>query len=136
MANKMVKRDYFTALRGFIEANPEVHFSTEKHPDIPIGDMLAFVDNELTLLASKSGTIKKPTEKQTQNEVYKTAILNYLREVAPEHKSIAEIWDGVEVLSTNPDMTGQRISALITQLKNDNLIVRIEEKRKAYFKAA
>ena len=96
---------------------------------------MEFCSNEISLLDKKNGTLKKPTDKQMQNENYKEAILRYLREVAPEHKAIAEIWDSVEMLASNPDMTGQRISALITQLKNENKIVRVEEKRKAYFKA-
>ena len=33
------------------------------------------------------------------------------------------------------EMSNQRISALIRQLMNDEKVVRIEDKRKAYFKA-
>lgn len=104
--------------------------------DVSVADAIAYCENELTLLASKSGSIKKPTEKQIQNEGFKSDILTYLREVAPEHKAIADIWNGVPSLSSNPDMTGQRISALLTQLIKAELVVRVEDKRKAYFKAA
>lgn len=100
--------------------------------------LVAYCENELKLLDKKnvaSGE-KKLTEKQTQNETYKTAIVDYLQEVAPEHKSISEIWQGVPELAENGEMTGQRISALLTQLIKAGLVIRVEEKRKAYFKVA
>ena len=100
--------------------------------------LVAYCENELRLLDKKnvSSGEKKLTEKQTQNETYKTAIVEYLQEVAPEHKSISEIWQGVPELAENGEMTGQRISALLTQLIKAGLVVRVEEKRKAYFKVA
>ena len=122
MANKVCKRDYFSAIRTVIEANPELRFGTEKFPEMPVADVLAFIDNELSLLNSKSGALKKPTDKQVQNEGFKSAIADYLVDV-PELANCAE-------------MTGQRISALLTQLIKAGEVVRVEEKRKAYFKAA
>ena len=100
--------------------------------------LVAYCENELRLLDKKnvSSGEKKLTEKQTQNETYKTAIVDYLQEVAPEHKSISEIWQGVPELAENGEMTGQRISALLTQLIKAGLVVRVEEKRRAYFKVA
>ena len=100
--------------------------------------LVAYCENELRLLDKKNVSTgeKKLTEKQTQNETYKTAIVEYLQEVAPEHKSISEIWQGVPELAKNGEMTGQRISALLTQLIKAGLVVRVEEKRKAYFKVA
>ena len=100
--------------------------------------LVAYCENELKLLDKKnvaSGE-KKLTEKQTQNEAYKVAILDYLNVVAPEHKSISEIWQGVPELAENGEMTGQRISALLTQLIKAGLVVRVEEKRKVFFKVA
>ena len=104
--------------------------------DVSVADAIAYCENELNLLASKSGSIKKPTEKQVQNEGFKNAIADYLVGVAPAHKSISEIWENVPELSQYGEMTGQRISALLTQLIKSGEVVRVEEKRKAYFKAA
>jgi len=98
--------------------------------------MVEFINHELELLAKKNSTEKKPTEKQAQNEVFKTDILSYLASVAPAHKAIAEIWAGTPSLSECAEMTGQRISALLTQLIKSEQVVRVEEKRKAYFKVA
>ena len=98
--------------------------------------LVKYCENEIALLDKKNGTAKKPTEKQTQNEGYKTDIVSYLSSVAPAHKSIAEIWAGTASLSENAEMTGQRISALLTQLIKAGSVERVEEKRKAYFKVA
>lgn len=98
--------------------------------------LVKYCENELRLLDNKNGTVKKPTEKQVQNDGYKIAILEYLTECAPAHKSISEIWQNVPQLAENADMTGQRISALLTRLIKAGVVVRVEEKRKAYFKVA
>ena len=104
--------------------------------EVSVADAIKYCENELELLASKSGALKKPTEKQTQNEGFKTAIVDYLEAVAPAHKSISDIWAGSPELSACAEMTGQRISALLTQLIKAGLVVRVEEKRKAFFKIA
>lgn len=101
--------------------------------------LVAYCKNELKLLDNKNKTAsgdKKLTDKQVQNNSFKEAILEYLTEVAPAHKSISEIWQNVPALSNCEEMTGQRISALLTQLIKGGCVVRVEEKRKAYFKIA
>ena len=120
---KITKREHFNTLLTMseVKANPA---------------LVEFINHELELLDKKNSTEKKPTEKQAQNEVFKTDILSYLASVAPAHKAIAEIWAGTPSLSECAEMTGQRISALLTQLIKSEQVVRVEEKRKAYFKVA
>ena len=100
--------------------------------------LVAYCENELKLLDKKnvSSGEKKLSDKQVQNNSFKENILEYLTEVSPAHKSISEIWDNVPALSNCAEMTGQRISALLTQLIKAGEVVRVEEKRKAYFKVA
>lgn len=125
MEKKFTKRNALTLMLSLSEVQADER-------------LVAYCENELRLLDKKNVSTgeKKLTEKQTQNETYKTAIVDYLQEVAPEHKSISEIWQGVPELAENGEMTGQRISALLTQLIKAGLVVRVEEKRKAYFKVA
>lgn len=120
---KITKREHFNTLLTLseVKTNPA---------------LVEFINHELELLDKKNSTEKKPTEKQAQNEVFKTEIVSYLTSVAPAHKAIAEIWSGTPALSDCAEMTGQRISALLTQLIKAGLVVRVEEKRKAYFKVA
>ena len=118
MANtkKMTKRDYFTAI-------------LEKYP--LTADEKAFVEHELELLAKKNSSEKKPTAQQVANESIKAAIVagmapNRLYTVTEIQKEIPEC----------AEMSNQRVSALLRQLKDDKLVVRTEDKRKAYFSLA
>ena len=118
MANekKMTKREKFEMLKALseVKANPML---TE------------FIDHELELLAKKNASEKKPTAQQVLNEGIKQTIMNVLTEngglmtVTGIQKSHAEL----------ADMSNQRLSALLRQLKDDKMVDRVEDKRKAYF---
>lgn len=118
MANttKMTKRDYFTAILS----------------KYPLTDAeKAFVEHELELLAKKNSADKKPTAQQTANEGIKTAIAegmtpNRLYTVTEIQKEIAEC----------AELSNQRVSALLRQMVADNVVIRTEDKRKAYFSLA
>ena len=113
---KMTKRDYFKAIM-------------EKYPLTDAEK--AFVEHELELLAKKNTSDKKPTAQQTANEAIKSAILagmspNRLYTVTEIQKEIPEC----------AELSNQRVSALLRQMKDDRVIVRTEDKRKAYFSLA
>lgn len=97
-----------------------------------------FIMHEIELLEKRNakGGDRKPTAKQTENEGLKTAILDWLTERADKKFTITEIWKGVPALAENPDMSNQRVSAVVRQLLLENLVVREEIKRKAYFSVA
>ena len=119
MTNKKItKRDRFNALLAIpaVQADP---------------GMVDFINHELELLAKKNSADKKPTAQQTANEAIKSAIVeameaNHLYTVTEIQKSVAEC----------ADLSNQRVSALLRQLKDDGVIVRTEDKRKAYFSKA
>jgi hypothetical protein len=132
MANKVCKRDYFSAIRTVIEANPELRFGTEKFPEMPTADVLAFIDNELSLLNSKSGALKKPTATQQANEVLKTELLAFLDAHADERFTCSNLQ---KVCPACADLSTPKISAVINQMVGDGLVVKETEKRVSYFKA-
>ena len=91
-----------------------------------------FVAHEMELLANKKSAPKKPTTAQVANEAIKTAIVDFLSN--GEKFTIGELMKFVPAL---PDtMTPQRLTALVTQLKNEGKVIRTEDKRKAYFSLA
>ena len=113
---KMTKRDYFTAI-------------LEKYP--LTAEEKAFVEHELELLAKKNASDKKPTAQQTANDSIKTAIAegmtpNRLYTVTEIQKEIPEC----------AELSNQRVSALLRQMKDDGIVTRTEDKRKAYFSLA
>ena len=115
---KMTKRDYYNALLALKEVKGNE-------------ELVKFISHELELLAKKNSAEKKPTAVQIANENIKEVILETLKQnggmmtISEMQKANAELGE----------MSNQRISALIRQLKEDGKVERIEDKRKAYFKA-
>ena len=94
-----------------------------------------FVMHEIELLEKRNskGGDRKPTAKQTENADLKTVILEFLADREDEKFTITDMWKNIPVLAENPEMSNQRISAIVRQLLLENLVVREEIKRKAYF---
>ena len=93
--------------------------------------LVEFINHELELLAKKNSADKKPTAQQVANDGIKQAIVeameaNRLYTVTEIQKSVAEC----------AELSNQRVSALLRQLKDDGVVVRTEDKRKAYFSLA
>ena len=112
---KMTKREMFEQIKSHLTDPAEV----------------AFVEHELELLAKKNSGEKKPTAQQVANDGIKTAIAegmtaNRLYTVTEIQKEIPEC----------AELSNQRVSALLRQMKDDGIITRTEDKRKAYFSIA
>ena len=93
----------------------------------------AFIKHELELLEKKnvSGGEKKPTAQQLANEVLKT---NIVEQMEPNRLySIAELSKELPCCS---DLSSSKITAMMTQLKNEGKVVRTEDKRKVYYSLA
>ena len=120
MANtkKMTKRDHYNTLLNMadVKSNPK---------------LVACIEHELELLDRKNSADKKPTAQQTANEGIKTAILDNMVEGARY-----TITDLIKSVPECAELTNQRVSALMRQLIEAKLVVRTEDKRKAYFSLA
>lgn len=93
--------------------------------------MVEFINHELELLARKNSADKKPTAAQVANESIKQAILDGM-----EDNRLYTITEIQKEIPACAELTNQKISALVRQLKTDNLVVKTEDKRKAYFSKA
>lgn len=93
-----------------------------------------FVEHELELLAKKnaSGTGKQ-TATQIANEGIKEEILEEMRKEPNRLYSISEM---IKLFPCCNELSLPKVTALVTQLAKAELVVRMEEKRKAYFKIA
>lgn len=118
MANKMTKREKFERLLAMAQVK-EDKISVE------------FIEHELELLAKKNSSDKKPTKVQEENKGIKDAILDGME--ANRFYTITEIMKEIDECK---DLSNQRVSALVRQLKQDGLVIRKEEKGKAYFSLA
>ena len=100
--------------------------------EVSVADAIKYCENELELLASKSGALKKPTATQQANEVLKAELLTFLDAHAEERftcSNLQKVCPACDGLST------PKISAIINQMVNDGLVVKETEKRISYFKA-
>lgn len=113
---KITKREYFAMLKEQVKDK---------------ADLVAFIDHEVELLDKKNSADKKPTANQVANEGIKGVILGVLVE-SGKAMSITDITKAHADLT---DLANQKISALIRQLIAEGKVERIEDKRKAYFKA-
>lgn len=109
MSKKLTKKEMFAKLKGLVGDN---------------ADMVAFIDHEIELLDKKNGS-RSMTANQKANENIKVEVLNAM-EIGKSY-TIGELMKLVSVESN------QKLSALVTQLKNDKLVERIEIKGRAYF---
>ena len=109
MSKKLTKVDKFNLLKDLVKDN---------------ADMVEFIDHEIELLSKKNGS-RKMSANQLANENVKVKVLDFM-EIGKDY-TVTEIQKGVGLESN------QKASALITQLKNENLITRNEIKGRAYF---
>ena len=79
----------------------------------------------------KNSAERKPTANQVENQGYKADILAYLGTV--ERATITDLMKAVPSLA---ELSNQRVSAIVRQLKDSGEVVREEIKRKAYFSIA
>ena len=114
MANKMTLKDYFMELIALAQENGR-------------DDLIAFCEDRIDKLARKGGE-KKPTAKQVENEGIKDVIVTVLAELDNPVSATAIATDA------RVNVSNQRVSALVRQLKDAGKVERIEEKRKAYFR--
>ena len=78
----------------------------------------------------KKSTNRKPTAKQTENEALKAEILTILE--GSEGMTASEVFAAIKT----EGVVLQRVTALLTQMKNDQTVERFMEKKKALFKVA
>ena len=115
---KMTKATAWTIVRSIVENSGHAQSA----------ELVAKNDNELALLAKKNSAEKKPTAQQTANDVVKTAILNGM-----ERNRIYTVTEVIKEIPECAELTNQRVSALLRQLRDEGKVIRTEDKRKAYF---
>ena len=114
MENKMT---YVTALTAAIECM-----------DLP-ADVREKLDALRTQQMKRNSAEKKPTKTQQANEALKASLMDVLV-AAGKPVTVSEIL----TLANHPAFTSnQKVSGLLRLMKDEGLVVRTEEKRKAYF---
>ena len=118
---KMTKKETINLLIDVLMGNKEVE-------DTQI--FIDFLIHERELLERKSSNSGQ-TKTQKENEILKEKIVETLKELN-KFSTITEIQNANTELT---DLSNQKISALLKQLVDTNVIEKVIEKKKAYFKA-
>lgn len=123
MANKITKREMFRGVINYIENG---RFDVEGLDTTKAIEMLS---HEIELLERKNSSDKKPTAQQAVNNGIKDAIYNSM-----EADRLYTVTELIKEIPECNELTNQRVSALMRQMVIDNLVEKIEEKRKSFFK--
>ena len=91
--------------------------------------LVEFINHEIDLLNRKTGGEKKPTATQVANEGVKSDILDGM-----ENDRLYSISEMQKEIPCCADLSNQKISALLRQMILDGKVVKVEDKRKAYFR--
>lgn len=114
---KMTKRDHYNALLALseVQANPT---------------LVDFINHELDLLTRKNASgEKKLTANQENNEVLKNEIVTSME--------IDRLYQVGEMIKSFPCCNGlstSKVSSMMRQLIAENRVVKVEDKRKSFFK--
>lgn len=116
MEKKTTKKEMFARIREVVKDNAE---------------MVAFIDHEVELLVKKNSAERKPTANQLENEKIKDYLLSNM--VKGKEYTATQLIKEVLANTTWSELSVSRITAIVTQLVEDNSLVRDYKKRVAYF---
>lgn len=91
-------------------------------------DLVEFAQHEIDLLERKNAT-KTETKNQKENAVFMELILATMKTLDKPVR-VAEIQENCEEIK---DLSNQRMTALLTKMKNADIIDRKTEKKVAYY---
>ena len=120
-STKVTKRERFAQLMEIVNAS-QVENSAE---------LVAFIEHEVELLNKKNSRSGKPPARQIENEEIKAAILSVMERVG-KPMTITQLLAEIG----NSELSNQRVSALVTQLKDSGEVIRTVEKKVAYYSLA
>jgi hypothetical protein len=120
-STKVTKRERFAQLMEIVNAS-QVENSAE---------LVSFIEHEVELLNKKNSRSGKPTKTQLANESIKTQIVSVLERVG-KPMTVTQLLAESELA----DLSNQKVSALLTQLRESKTVVRTVEKKVAYYSLA
>lgn len=121
MAKKITKKENFEKI---------IEVLTENGRE----DLVEVMQHEIELIEKKANSGKK-TKTQEANEDIKTLILTELERIG-NGVSITELINQSEEINKATNGSNQKVSALMTQLKNAKQVVREQNGKKATFRLA
>lgn len=132
---KFTKRESLNVLIAMLKEKNESDIlarvpigETEDFKEYAVSDALAYCENELALLDKKNAGDGKPTATQQANKILKSQILEWM---TPGEKYTCSGF--IKNCPACADLSGPKVSAMLTALSKAGLISRVVEKRIPYF---
>lgn len=128
------KKIYFKAIESYFNENDVVipktaiHGEGELQEDITSKDVINFVNHEIELLDRKHSKTSQ-TKTQKENELIKESIVKALTEI-DRPVTITELQNKSAEMA---NYSNQKLSALLKQLVQDNVVTKAIDKKKSYF---
>ena len=120
-STKVTKRERFAQLMEIVKAS-DVENSAE---------LVAFIEHEVELLTKENSRSGKTTKTQVENETIKAQNVSILERVGKPMTFIQLLAE-----SELANLSNQKISALLTQLRKSGEVVRTTEKKVAFYSLA
>ena len=90
--------------------------------------------NERKTLHEKKNASRKPTKTQEANKVLAEGVLDFLASKPNQTFTVSELMKSVPCFANyEGDLTHSKANAIVKMLKDNGLVVRTEDKGKAYF---
>ena len=121
MANKVTKRDNFISIIEVLKG-------------VGRNDLIEVMEHEIELLDKKKAS-GKMTKTQEENEDIKALIISELTRIG-QPVTITELIAQSAEIAKKCGNSNQKVSALMTQLKNSGAVIRTTEGKKAMFSVA
>ena len=125
---KITKKEMFNVISNYLSDNAIEIIGKVEEQEITLAMALEFIDKELAQLEKKSSS--RNSAKNAENEKLKEEILATMEEIGkPARLS--------EIIAKNPELGSQnKVNAMLTQMKQDGVIIRTLDKKAAYFSIA
>ena len=125
---KITKKEMFNVISSYLSDNAIEIIGEVEEQEITLAMALEFIDKELAQLEKKSSS--RNSAKNAENEKLKEEILATMEEIGkPARLS--------EIITKNPELGSQnKVNAMLTQMKQDGVIIRTLDKKAAYFSIA
>ena len=125
---KITKKEMFNVISNYLSDNAIEIIGEVEEQEITLAMALEFIDKELAQLEKKSSS--RNSAKNAENEKLKEEILATMEEIGkPARLS--------EIITKNPELGSQnKVNAMLTQMKQDGVIIRTLDKKAAYFSIA
>lgn len=125
---KITKKEMFNVISNYLSDNAIEIIGEVEEQEITLAMALEFIDKELAQLEKKSSS--RNSAKNAENEKLKEEILATMEEIGkPARLS--------EIIAKNPELGSQnKVNAMLTQMKQDGVIIRTLDKKAAYFSIA